>query len=230
MTVSAAIAAAIANVPDAGLAAGREAMIESQLKPCGIISTRLVVALYAVSREDFVAPARRALAYSDSAQALGAGRELMPPLSLGYLLQAAAVRPEDTILIIGAATGYSAAILAQLAGSVTALESDSVLADKARANLAFSSASLVEGPLEAGWPNAAPYTLILIDGAIEMLPPSLIAQLAEGGRIAAIVVGSDGVSRAALGSKRGDSVHFEPIATAGAAVLPPFRKPAVFRF
>ena len=229
MTVSAAIAAAITNVPDAGLAAGREAMIESQLKPCGIISNRLVAALYAVSREDFVAPARRALAYSDSAQALGAGRELMPPLSLGYLLQAAAVRPEDTILIIGAATGYSAAILAQLAGSVTALESDAALAARARANLA-SSAAVVEGPLEAGWPNAAPYTLILIDGAIEMLPPSLIAQLAEGGRIAAIVVGSDGVSRAALGSKRGDSVHFEPIATAGAAILPPFRKPAVFRF
>lgn len=232
------VAAAIASAPDAMLAAAREAMIESQLKPCGVISTRLVAALYAVPREDFVAPSRRALAYSDSAQALGADsaqalgarRELMPPLSLGHLLQAAAARPDDRVLVVGAATGYSAAILSHLANSVTALESDPALASSARSNLADLGVSIAEGPLEAGWPAAGPYSLILIDGAIELLPPSLVAQLAEGGRVAAILVGSDGVSRAALGSKRGSSVHFEPVAAAGAAILSPFRKPAVFRF
>ena len=224
------VAAALISAPDAHLAIAREAMIESQLKPCGVVSTRLVAALYAVPREDFVAPARRALAYSDSAQAVGEARELMPPLSLGHLLQAAAARPEDIVLVVGAATGYSTAILSHLSRSVTALESDATLANAARMSLEGRSVTVVEGPLEAGWPAAGPYTLMLIDGAIELLPPSLIAQLAEGGRVAAIVVGSDGVSRAALGSKRGDTVRFEPIAAAGAALLSPFRKPPVFRF
>ncbi len=229
------IAASLEPAPDAAFVAGsdvmaREAMIESQLKPCGIIDARLISALYAVAREDFVPLSRRALAYSDSAHPLGEGRELMQPLSLGYLLQAAAAEPGDRVLVIGAGTGYATAILARLAATVTALECSPALAQMARANLAGTAATLVEGPLEAGWAAAAPFSLILIDGAIETLPPSVIAQLAEGGRVAAILVGSDGVSRAALGKKHGQSVRFEPIAVAGGALLSPFRKPVVFQF
>jgi len=205
-------------------------MIESQLKPCGVVSPRLVAAFYAVAREDFVPAARRGVAYGDGAQPLGAGRELMPALSLGYMLQEAAVRPEDRVLVIGSGTGYSAAILSHLAKSVTALESDPALAAASRPLLEARDVVLAEGPLEAGFEAGAPYSFILIDGAIEMLPPSVIGQLAEGGRVAAILVGTDGVSRAALGLKRSDRLHFEPVAECGAALLPPFRKPAVFQF
>lgn len=206
-------------------------MIDSQLKPCGVISPRVSAAFFAVAREAFVAPGRRGLAYVDAAQPLGNGRELLAPLSLGLLLQHAEVTPADTVLVVGGATGYSAALLAMLAGRVTALEADAALAETARAALGgTTNVSVVEGPLESGWASGAPYSLILIDGAVEQLPPELIAQLAEGGRLMAIVIGSDGVSRAAKGLKRAGHLQLEPFAEAPGSLLPPFGKAPAFQF
>jgi protein-L-isoaspartate(D-aspartate) O-methyltransferase len=206
-------------------------MIDSQLKPCGVVSPRTVSAFYAIAREDFVPTGRRGLAYVDAAQPLGGGRELMAPLSLGLLVENADVEPGDRVLVVGAGTGYSAAILAAMGARVTALESDAALAAAARTALAGNmNVEVVEGPLEAGAPGGAPYDLILIDGAVELLPPDLIAQLAEGGRLVAILVGSDGVSRAARGLKRAGIAPLEPFGEAAGAVLPPFRKAPAFRF
>jgi protein-L-isoaspartate(D-aspartate) O-methyltransferase len=209
----------------------REAMIDSQLKPCGIVSPRVVTAFYRVAREDFLPEGRRALAYVDAAQPLGSGRELLAPLSLGTLVEEAQPQPSDKVLIIGTGTGYSAAILAELAGSVTAVESVPELAAAARAALADRQAvRLVEGPLEDGAPDGAPYSLILIDGGVEILPDALIAQLAEGGRLFAILHGTDGVGRAAKGRKQAGILPLEPFAEAVGAILPPFRKAPAFRF
>ena len=206
-------------------------MIDSQLKPCGVISPRVSAAFYATAREAFVAPGRRGLAYVDAPQPLGSGRELLAPLSLGHLLEHAVVEPEDKALVVGAATGYSAAVLAQLCASVVALESDAGLAAAARNNLlGLNTVSVVEGPLDKGWADNAPYSLILIDGAVEQLPPELIAQLAEGGRLMAIVIGSDGVSRAAKGIKRAGFLQLEPFAEAPGALLPSFGKAPAFQF
>jgi protein-L-isoaspartate(D-aspartate) O-methyltransferase len=206
-------------------------MIDSQLKPCGVVSPRTVAAFHAIAREDFVPEARRGLAYVDAAQPLGHGRELMAPLSLGLLVETAAVQPGERVLVVGAGTGYSAAILAAMGARVVALESEPALAEAARAQLAGQSAiEVVEGPLEGGAPEQAPYDLILVDGAVELLPPDLIAQLAEGGRLVAIHHGSDGVSRAARGLKRAGIAPLEPFGEAGAALLPPFRRPDAFRF
>lgn len=211
--------------------AARDAMIDSQLKPCGVVSPRTVAAFHAVRREDFVPEGRRGLAYVDAAQPLGDGRELMAPLSLGLLVEHAGVQPGDRVLVVGAGTGYSAAILAHMGARVTALESHPGLAAAARAVLADTpDIQVVEGPLEGGAPDGAPYDLILIDGAVELLPPELIAQLAEGGRLVAIHHGSDGVSRAARGLKRAGIVPLEPFGEAAAALLPPFRKAPAFRF
>jgi protein-L-isoaspartate(D-aspartate) O-methyltransferase len=209
----------------------REAMIDSQLKPCGIVSPRVVAAFYAVPREDFVPEARRQLAYVDAPQPLGGGRELLPPLSLGTLIEAAEATVGDRALVVGAATGYSAAILAELAGHVIALESDPALAAHARRALdGRANVRVVEGPLEAGWADGAPYTLILIDGAVETLPPELIAQLAEGGRLLTILSGRDHVPRAAKGRKQAGILHLEPFAERGGKLLPPFRKAPAFQF
>jgi protein-L-isoaspartate(D-aspartate) O-methyltransferase len=206
-------------------------MIDSQLKPCGVVSPRTVSAFFAVAREEFVPAARRGIAYVDAAQPLGHGRELMAPLSLGLLVEEAAVQPGEKALVVGAGTGYSAAILAAMGAQVTALESEAALAAAARTALAdVPNVQVVEGPLEGGAPAGAPYDLILIDGAVELLPPDLIAQLAEGGRMVAIHVGSDGVSRAARGLKRAGIVPLEPFGEAAAAVLPPFRRAPAFRF
>jgi protein-L-isoaspartate(D-aspartate) O-methyltransferase len=221
----------LASAFSASPLAAREAMIDSQLKPCGVVSPRTVAAFYQVAREDFVPPARRGLAYVDAAQPLGGGRELIAPLSLGLLVENAEVQPGERVLVVGAGTGYSAAILAAMGARVTALESDAGLAAAARTALAgATNIEVVEGPLEAGVPGGAPYDLILIDGAVELLPPDLIAQLAEGGRLVAILVGSDGVSRAARGLKRAGIVPLEPFGEAAAAILPPFRKAPAFRF
>lgn len=206
-------------------------MIDSQLKPCGVISPRVSAAFYSVAREAFVAPGRRGLAYVDAPQPLPGGRELLAPLSLGHLLEHAHVEPADKVLVVGAATGYSAALLATLAGSVVALESDAALAETARTTLAgVANVLVVEGPLEKGWTDGAPYTLILIDGAVEQLPPELIAQLAEGGRLMAIVIGSDGVSRAAKGVQFAGHLQLEPFAEAPGSLLPPFGKAPAFQF
>lgn len=207
------------------------AMIDSQLKPCGVISPRVSAAFFEVERERFVAAGRQGLAYVDAPQPLGEGRELLAPLSLGRLVEEASIQPADRVLIVGAATGYSAAIVASLGASVVALECDASLAAQARENLAgISGTVVVEGPLDKGWAEAAPYTLILIDGAAETLPAELVAQLAEGGRLLAIIVGNDGVSRAAQGVKRAGQVQPEPFAEAPGAILPSFAKASAFRF
>ena len=221
----------MASAVSASTLAAREAMIDSQLKPSGVISPRVSAAFYAVPREAYVAPGRRGLAYVDAPQPLGNGRELLTPLSLGLLLQHADADAKDKVLVVGTGTGYSAAVLAQLAGSVVALEEDAGLAETARTALAATPAvSVVEGPLHKGWAEAAPYTLILIDGAVEQLPPELIAQLAEGGRLLAIVIGSDGVSRAAKGVNHAGHLQLEPFAEAPGALLPSFGKAPAFQF
>ncbi len=221
----------MASAVSASPLAAREAMIDSQLKPCGVVSPRVVSAFFAVPREDFVAPSRRGLAYVDAAQPLGNGRELLAPLSLGHLIEEAAPRADDRVLIVGAATGYSAAVIGQIAEHVIALESDAELAAAARTNLAGQDhVRVVEGPLAAGASDFGPYSLILIDGAVETLPSDLIAQLAEGGRLLAISTGSDGVGRAAKGINRAGIVRLEPFAEAVGSVLPSFGKAPAFRF
>lgn len=204
-------------------------MIDSQLKPCGVVSPRTVGAFHDVAREDFVPDARRGLAYVDAAQPLGWGRELMAPLSLGLLIEEAALQPGERVLLVGASTGYSAALLSHMGADVTAVEPEAALLAVARAKLP-DSVRLVEGPLEAGAPDHAPYDLILIDGAVEFVPQQLIAQLAEGGRLIAILHGSDGVSRAAKGIKHAGIARLEAFGEAAAALLPPFRKVPTFRF
>lgn len=222
---------AVASAPYASPLAPREAMIDSQLKPCGVVNPRTSAAFFNVAREDFVTEGRRGLAYVDAPQPLGNGRELLAPLSLGLLVEEAHVKVGDKALVVAAGTGYSAAILAQLGAQVTALESDTALAARAKGLLSgYASARVVEGALDAGAADGVPYDLILIDGGIEILPDALIAQLAEGGRVVAIVHGSDGVGRAAKGVKRAGLVRLEPFAEAIGALLPPFRKAIGFRF
>lgn len=208
-------------------------MIESQLMPCGIVDTAVVSAFHAVPREAFVAPGRAALAYVDTAQPMGEGREMMPALSLGHLLQHGRPVAGERALVVAAGTGYAAALLASIGAIVTALEPDATLAARARETLeaiGITGVTVAEGPLVEGWVADAPYAFILLDGAVEELPASLIAQLAEGGRVTAIVRGEDGVMRACHGRKAAGRLHMTPVVEATAPMLPAFRKAERFRF
>lgn len=206
----------------------RRAMVASQLRTTGVSDARVVEAMGRVARERFVPADRRALAYAEAAVPLGKGRALNPPMTLGRLLTEVRPGANDRALLIGAATGYSAAVLDQLVREVVAVESDTGLAVQARINLE-GAVHLVEGPLADGDPSGGPYDLILIDGAVERIPDELIDQLVDGGRLAAAIV-DRGVTRLVVGRKAGGRLGLVDFADASAAILPGFDVPETFTF
>ena len=207
--------------------AARRAMIDSQLRPEGVVDPAVINVMANVPREKFVPAGARALAYGDRPVPLGNGRALPPPAVTGRLLSELEPRRGERALVIGAAIGYSAALLEALGLEVIALESDPALVALAKA--ASPKIAVVEGDLIAGYPAGAPYDIILIDGAVEHIPPELTAQLVEGGRIGTIL--SDrGIGRLAVGRNVGGHVGLRTIADADMAVLPGFERPRAFTF
>jgi protein-L-isoaspartate(D-aspartate) O-methyltransferase len=207
----------------------RRAMIASQLRTTGTNDPRVLAAMGEVPRERFVPAERISLAYADALVPLKPGRDFNSPMALGRLLTEAAPRPGERALAVGTATGYAAAVLARLVGRCVAVEEDAELAEAARANLAGYAVELVEGPLAEGCAARGPYDLILIDGAVELVPEALVAQLADGGRLVAGLL-ENGVTRLAIGRRAGDGFGMAAFADAAAAILPGFAKPRAFKF
>src|SRR4051812_32374670 len=154
-------------IPD--FAQAREAMVESQLRPQGVTDPGVLQAMRTIQRERFLPKHTRPLAYVDRAVAMGDGRFLAAPSVLGQLLTQMMPQRGQSALVVGSGTGYSAAVLSAIGVKVVALESSPELAAHAR-KLGIKG---VEGPLEGGYPKAAPYELILIDGAVEYIPEPL---------------------------------------------------------
>jgi protein-L-isoaspartate(D-aspartate) O-methyltransferase len=207
----------------------RRAMVASQLRTTGVNDPAVLAAMGAVQRERFVPSDRAPIAYADTLVPLKPGRDLNSPMALGKLLTEARPRKGERALVVGAATGYAAAVLALMVGPLTAVEDDEELVAAARTNLAGSSVTIVAGPLAKGCKKGAPYDLILVDGAIETVPRELIDQLADGGRLAAAVI-EDGVTRLCIGRKAGDGFGLNAFSDAAAAILPGFEKPRMFTF
>lgn len=217
---------ATAELP--GSETARAAMVVSQLRTSGVSDARVVAAMAQVEREKFLPESQRPLAYRDRPLPLGNGRAQNPPLATGLLLTEARLQPTDKVLVVGAAGGYAAAVAAQLAAKVVAVEADPVLAAAARTALE-GQAELVEGPLADGHPAGAPYDVLIVDGAVEELPVALAAQVAPGGRIVAGLL-DRGVTRLASGLRSEDGFGLNPFADIEAAVLPGFEKPRGFKF
>lgn len=210
-------------IPD--FATARAAMVESQLRPLGVSDPAVIEAMGSVPREKFLPAETRLLAYVDRAVLMGDRRFLPAPAVLGSLLtQMMPVRGERA-LVVGAGTGYSAAILQAMGLFVTALESSAELAAKAREN----GVQLVEGPLEQGWKNGAPYDQILIDGAVEYIPDAMVEQLANGGRLGTALV-DRGITRLIVGRKAGGAFGYLSLSDAGVPPLPGFARPKAFTF
>ena len=207
--------------------AARRAMIDSQLRPEGVVDAAVINAIASLPRENFVPPAARALAYGDRPVPLGKGRALAPPAVIGRLLGELEPRPGERALVVGAATGYSAALLDALGVQVTALEIDPDLIAMARS--ALPGLDLVEGDLAAGYLAGAPYDIILVDGAVDHIPPAISAQLVEGGRIGAVIV-DRGIGRLSVGQNAGGRVGFRTIADVDVVPLPGFERPKAFTF
>ena len=207
----------------------RRAMVASQLRTTGVNDPSVVAAMGAVPRERFVPPERCALAYADAVVPVGHDRALNPPMALGRMLTEARLRGREKALVIGAATGYSAAVLARLTGSVTAVEEVPELAEFARKALAGTGVELVEGPLNEGHAAGAPYDFILIDGAVEYVPQVIVDQLADGGEFALALL-DEGVTRLSVGRVVGGAFGTSAVSDAAAAILPGFVKPRGFSF
>lgn len=200
----------------------RRTMIDSQLRTSGVKAPWVIAAMGATPREDFVPAQHAATAYMDRAVPLGEGRMLNPPLATGLMLDAANIQPDDNILLIGAATGYVARLIAWRGASVTAVEQSVAMLALARQNLSgVAGVILFEAPLNRGAPSHGPYTLIIIDGAIAHIPREISAQLAEGGRVVTGVI-EGSVSRLAMGYKHGESIVLCAIADTEIAALPGF--------
>lgn len=207
-------------------ATARKFMVDGQLRPNKVTDARLLAAMGRLPRESFVPAASRARAYADDAVPLAPGRGMMAPMVLARLIQAAAPALGESALVVGAGIGYAAAVLADMGLVVTALEQDRALLDLAQPALAAALPGarprMVEGTLAAGHPAGAPYDVILFDGAVAVLPAELDAQLAEGGRLAAVFVQPGRVATATLGRKLGGQLFLTPIMDATAPMLPGF--------
>jgi protein-L-isoaspartate(D-aspartate) O-methyltransferase len=207
-----------------------DAMIESQLRVSKVTDERVIKAIRQVDRTAFVPADKRAVAYADANVAIAPGRGLMQPLILGRLLAAADIATTDKVLVVGAGTGYSAAILARLAGRVVALEVDSGLAGLARAALQGTAyVDVVVGDLVQGHAAAAPYDVIFLDGAVEYIPPALIDQLAETGVMAGVII-DKAIGRGFTARKAGAALGLNPFMDGFAPLLPGFAKPKHFTF
>src|SRR4028119_1877774 len=160
--------------------AARRAMVDSQLRPQAVTDPLVVTAMAIVPREEFVPAEVRASAYIDRTVTIAPGRGLSPPASLGRMLTELECRTRERALVVGAGSGYSAAILVDMGLDVVAVENDPALLGPLRT---LSGAKVVEGPLEQGAPDHGPYDLILVDGQIEDLPDALVEQLKVGGRL-----------------------------------------------
>jgi protein-L-isoaspartate(D-aspartate) O-methyltransferase len=184
----------------------RRAMIDSQLRTSGVNEPWVLAAMAGIPREDYVPEASRAAAYIDRAVPLGEGRYLAAPLFYGKVLAEAAPTQTDRALVVSGGSDYLADLVRPLVGTVE--------------TVAAADAGSIAG---------GPFSLILIDGAVEELPSALIAALAEDGRVVGGLI-ERGVTRLAVGRKAAGAVAWLPLAAMGIPALPEFAAPRRWNF
>ncbi len=208
----------------------RHAMVASQLRTNAVSDQRVVATMARVPREEFMPADVRAIAYRDAPIPLGGGRYANLPMATGRLLTEAYLTATDRVLLIGAATGYTAAVLSEIVASVVAVESDPALVAQARTTLVgVANVALIEGPMQDGNPAGAPYDVLIVDGAIESVPDALVAQVRAGGRVVA-GISERGLTRLASGRKSDGGFALAAFVDVECVVLPGFDAPKPFKF
>ena len=219
-----------------GFSTARQKMVDGQVRPSDVTDNRILDAMLEVPREAFVPESKQALAYLDLdldvSEGGSAKRFLIKPVVLARMLQAAEIKQADRVLVVGCASGYAAAVIAQFASEVTATESDSALAAKARDNLARNGCGNVAVQAAAtadGDPAHAPYDVIVLDGATEIVPERLYGQLRDGGRLVGVFATSQPARATIVTCSHGDFGH-RTLFDAAAPVLPGMERVAAFVF
>ena len=213
-------------------ASARDYMIDCQLRPNEVNDERIIDAISAVPREQFVPKSKRGIAYVDEDICVGNDRYLLEPVTFARMIVAAETGENDLILDIGCATGYSAAVLAQLCGTVVALEVDEDLyktAEKTLADMEVMNAAVVKGKHQDGVAKQGAFDVIFMNGAVSDIPAKLLKQLAVGGRLVCVkTIG--GVGRATRIRKTEDGIEEQVLFDAHVKDLPGFSRPAGFVF
>lgn len=207
-------------------ASRRVMMVDTQVRPSDVTKFPIIDAMLSVPREVYVPAERREAAYVGENLDIGGGRVMLEPRTLAKLLDALDIQPGEMVLDIGCGLGYSAAVIARLAGTVVAVEEDETLAAEAARLLSeegVDNAHVLPGALVAGAPKHAPYDVITIEGGVETVPDALLAQLKDGGRIGAIFM--DGpLGTAKIGFKSEGGMSWRPVFNAAAPVLNGFAR------
>ncbi|GGI23985.1 protein-L-isoaspartate O-methyltransferase family protein [Bradyrhizobium guangdongense] len=218
-----------------GFSTARQKMVDGQVRTNDVTDRRILDAMLTVPREVFVPASRQALAYLDldlDVSEGGVKRCLIKPQLTGKLLQAAEIGEGDNVLVVGCATGYLAALIAKLARQVTATESDSALVAKAKdafVGLGLTNVTCKAAACAEGDPSAAPYDVIVLNGATEVTPERLFGQLREGGRLVGVSAESRPARAMIVTRSHGEFGH-RPLFDAAAPVLPGLERAAAFVF
>lgn len=222
-------------LPMSDFSAARQKMVDGQVRTSDVTDSRILDAMLAVPREAFVPEAKQPLAYLDLDLDVGGGaakRYLLKAALTAKLLQAAEIKSTDHVLVVGAATGYIAALVAKIATKVTATESDSALASTATGTLSELGLSNVTVRMAAaadGEPTSAPYDVIVLNGATEIEPNGLFGQLAEGGRLVGVFTANKPPRAMIVTHSRGDFGH-RTLFDASAPMLPGLERRPEFVF
>lgn len=211
-------------------AARRTMMVDTQVRPSDVTKFPIIDAMLSVPREAFVPDRLREAAYLGENLDLGEGRVMLDPRTLAKMLDALDIEGDDLVLDIGAAHGYSSAVIARMAEAVVGVEADANLVEEAQRTLLEHGADNVimqQGDLATGAPDHGPYDVILLQGAVEHLPEAITDQLKEGGSMACLFLeGALGVVR--IGYKIDGRLNWRYAFNAGAPVLPGFERHAAF--
>ena len=221
------------DVPAPDFTEARNRMVDSQVRPNKVTDPRIIAAMREIPRELFVPPERRSMAYVDEDVPLGHGRVLIEPMVIARLVQLLSPAEGDRGLVVGAGSGYGAALLSACGARVTALEDDRDLIEMARQTLnqVASQAALVVGPLEAGWAQGGPYDAILLEGAVEKIPAALSGQLrGDIGRLATVLKPGPGVGQAVLAEPTPVGLRAQPIFDCATPLIPSLKQKAGFVF
>jgi protein-L-isoaspartate(D-aspartate) O-methyltransferase len=161
-------------------------MVAEQLRPHGVTDERVLQAMEAVPREEFLHPRMRRHAYEDRALAIDCGQTISQPLVVALMIQSASPQPDHVVLEVGTGSGYAAAVVSRLCKKVVSVEREPALAEHASATLrrlGFDNVEVAVGDGSLGWPADAPYQVILVAAAAPLVPQALIDQLSDGGRM-----------------------------------------------
>lgn len=212
------------------LADARRQMVACQIRPADVTDRRLQDAMLAIPRERFLPRSMAGSAYADMEIDLGEGRRFMRPRDFAKLVHAAGVKPGDVVLDLACGRGYSTAILSRLCETVIGVESNAAFVSKAEgalADIGLDNAVIVTGDVKKGAPDQGQFDVILVNGAVEIVPDAWLSQLADGGRLA-VIVRERGVGRARIYTRRGDVTGSRDVFDSMTSVLPGFERAPEF--